>query len=88
MSITDTYLAEKIASLEAAILTRTPNLPILLDEIKKAILRDPDQVTIASEEEIATIVEGLKLQTQITISASVSKAATAKKLKNLTVEDL
>lgn len=83
-------LQEKVAALSEAILSRHPMMPILLREIHTTLRAYPENVTLASEEEIAIIVEGLKMQTGIEFAASVTKGSgqkeAIKKIKNLGVE--
>lgn len=82
----DTDLQMKIASLQEAILQVHPRLPILLKEIHTILKNDPSIVTVLGEEEIATIVNGLKLQTKTEITAASLKKKTS--LKNVGLADL
>ena len=68
-------LAEKVAALSIAILDKHPRMPVLLREIHTALLAQPENVTLMSEEEIAIIVSGLKVQTGIEFSASAISGA-------------
>ena len=77
----------KIAELETAILNAHPTLPILLREIHTVLKNDPDTVTLLSPEEIATVVAGLKRQTQVEITNATMKKKTTS-LKNVSLADL
>jgi hypothetical protein len=77
----------KIASLQDAILNTHPQLPIILRDIHKALKDDPANVTLLSEEEIGTIVSGLKKQTATEIASSTLKKST-KALSKVTADDL
>lgn len=81
-------LHEKVAALQAALLEQHPRMPTLLQEIHKQLRTDPDNVTALSEEEIATIVGALKVQTKVEIAATMVKSKTGKSLKSLSVMDL
>jgi len=79
---------EKLASLEAALLESTPNMPELLRDIHRHLKKDPDVVTLLPEEECSILVRGLKKQTKTEIATKVLKSKPKKSLKSLTVEDL
>jgi len=81
-------LHEKVAALQAALLEQHPRLPTLLQEIHKLLRTDPENVTTLSEEEIATIIGALKIQTKTEIATSMVKSKTGKSLKSLSVMDL
>jgi hypothetical protein len=76
----------KIAELQDAILQVHPKLPILLKEIHTILKNDPAVVTVLDETEIASIVNGLKLQTKTEITASALKKKTS--LKSVGLGDL
>ena len=72
---------EKIAEMEAALLASDPRMPYLLRDIKLILKKDPDVVTLLSEEDIAKIFRGLEVQTNtelVTTKPTVSKAKIAK----------
>lgn len=77
----------KIASLQEAILSSHPTLPILLRDIHKILKEDPAVVTVLSEEDISTVVTGLKKQTATEITQATLKKTT-KSLSKTTVDDL
>jgi hypothetical protein len=68
-------LKEKVASLEAALLSAHPTMPTLLKEIHTTLRAQPENVTLMSEEEISVIVRGLQKQTGTYLAESVSKSA-------------
>lgn len=82
----------KITELNGMLLAAHPTMPVLLREIHNHLRRDPELVTIISEEEIGVIVNGLKQQTKTalvtqavkTTKTTAGKAAIAK----LTADDL
>jgi len=79
---------EKLASLEAALLAKTPDMPTLLRAIHKNLKADPDVVTLLSEEECSILVRGLKEVTKTTIAAKALKKGAKKALGKMTVDDL
>ncbi len=81
-------LKEKIASLQAELLAVTPRLPTLLREIHSTIKADPDQITLLSEDEICTIVCGLKKQTNTHIVNIAVASKSKKSLKSIGVDDI
>ena len=68
-------LKEKVASLEAALLSRHPTMPTLLRDIHTALRAQPENVTLLSEEDIKVIVQGLQVQTGNFLAESVSKGS-------------
>ncbi len=87
MSQIDTNLQLKIASLQAAIHNAHPTMPTLLRDIHNILKADPAIVTIMSEDDIAIIVEGLKVQTKTSITQSTLKKNT-KSLSKVLLDDL
>ncbi len=83
-------LSEKLASLENLIKEKHPRMPTLLQEIHAALRQQPENVVLLSEEEISSIVEGLKIQTGVSFAQSAvsSKGAAGKKLKSVTADML
>jgi hypothetical protein len=82
----------KIAEMNTALLASNPLMPVLLREIHQHLRKDPELVTIITEEEIGMIVNGLKKQTNTvlattTIKQSTSKAEKVKQAK-LTLDDI
>jgi hypothetical protein len=76
----------KLAALDDCIKNAHPTLPILLREIHTLLKSDPAIVTILSDTEISTVVEGLKRQTKTEIAAAATKKKTS--LKNVGLADL
>jgi len=79
---------EKLASLEAALLSGTPDMPSLLRDIHRTLKADPDVVTILSEEECSILVRGLKKQTATEIATKAVKKGGKKAMSKMTVGDL
>lgn len=80
-------IKEKLAQLEAALLSATPNMPTLLRDIHRSLKADPDVVTILSEEECSILVRGLKKQTATEIAVGAVKGK-KKAQSKMTVADL
>lgn len=80
-------LQEKVAQLQQSLLDRHPRMPVLLREIHTVLRAQPENVTLMSEEEIAVIVDGLKIQTGVEFAASAltpaGKKSTSSKIKQL-----
>jgi hypothetical protein len=80
-------LKEKVAELSTLLLSKHPKMPGLLREIHTTLRAQPENVTLLSEEEIAVIVNGLKVQTGVEFAASVTKGSGQKsavaKIKSL-----
>ncbi len=85
-SLSHLQLQEKIQALQDAILSTHPSMPILLRDIHKILKEDPAIVTVLQEEEIATLINGLKLQTKTSITEAALKKKTP--LKNIGLADL
>lgn len=81
-------LREKVATLQNALLTAHPSMPVLLRDIHNHLKQDEEIVTLLSEEEIGIIVNGLMKQTQTVIIAATMKKGTGKSLKKVTLDDL
>ena len=64
-NLTADAVRESIIKLEDAIKTAHPTMPVLLREIHSILKKDPEVVTLLSEEEIAVLVNGLEKQTNI-----------------------
>lgn len=82
-----TQIKEKILQLEEALLAQHPSMPTLLQEIHANLRANPDVVTLLTEPEIGTIVNGLSKQTQTSIATAALKSRT-KSVKSLTLADL
>lgn len=79
---------EKLAALESALLEKLPTMPTLLRDIHRSLKADPDTVTLLTEEECSILVQGLKKQTQTSISTTALKQPRKKALSKMTVDDL
>lgn len=79
---------EKLASLEASLLEGTPGMAGLLREIHGHLKKDPDIVTLLSEEECSILVRGLKKQTSTSIATTTLKKKGGKALRATTTADL
>ena len=86
MTTTAESIKMQIAELQDLILQAHPRMPVLLQDIHKILKADPDNVTLLTEDEIGVITTGLMKHTQVEISTSALK--TAKKRKDITLEDL
>jgi hypothetical protein len=75
-------LQNKVAELANAILARHPTMPTLLREIHTTLRKYPENVTLLTDEEIATIVRGLENQTNTYLASTVTgaKKSTVKSL--------
>lgn len=82
-------IKEKLAQLEERLEANAPGLATLLRDIHQTLKKDPDVVTLLSEEECSVIVKGLKKQTATEIATSALKAKGGKKaMSKMTVNDL
>ena len=81
-------IQEKLARLEEQLLAATPEMPTLLRDIHTSLKKDPDVVTLLSDEECSILVRGLLKQTQTTITTSVLKAPRKKAMSKMTTADL
>lgn len=72
-------IQETIQQLEAALLSANPEMPILLRKIHNKLKSDPELVTLLTEEEIAQVINGLKVQTNVSLVSNTKKPASEKK---------
>jgi hypothetical protein len=79
---------EKLAQLETILNEKAPGLPTLLRDIHSTLKKDPDVVTLLSEEECSILVNGLKKQMSTEIATSALKSKPKKALKQMTLDDL
>lgn len=79
-------IKEKIATLQAHLLSAHPLIPSLLRTIHTQLRADPEVVTLLEEAEILTVVRGLQYQTGIRLSEVAKPKKTS--LKNMTLDDL
>lgn len=71
-------IQSKIQELQEAIHTAHPSMPGILREIHKKLKEDPEVVTLLEEEEICSIVSGLMIQTNVTLTSAKKPAAEKK----------
>lgn len=81
-------IRDKLAFLESKLKEATPHISDLLREIHITLKKDPELVTILTEEECCILVAGLKKQTGAEIATSALKSGLKKSLKNVSVSDL
>ena len=81
---------EKILKLQEAITSAHPQMPVLLRDIHTVLLKDPEQVTLLTEDEIAIVFAGLKKQTQVVFAekAAAKPRAGAKRASSMSLDDL
>mgnify|MGYP006995681237 CR=1 FL=1 len=81
-------IREQLATLEAALLAKDPSMPQHLRTIHAQLKKDPDLVTLLTEEECNILVEGLKKQTGVSIAVAAIKSAPKKAMSKMTLSDL
>lgn len=84
-------LAMQFAELEAALLTADPTFKTTLRDVHRHLGKDPELVTLMTEEEVAMIVKGLVVFANAEVvepaKAKAVKAA-SRALKNISADDL
>ncbi len=78
---------EKIESLAAIMISETPRLPSVLSDIRILLGKNPDVVTLLSEEEIGQLVSGMAVRANAKFAEVVVKTKRVS-LKNTSVADL
>ena len=68
-------IQQTISELESALLNAHPEMPTLLRKIHTKLKSDPAIVTLLSEEEIAHVINGLKVQTNVSLISAKKPAA-------------
>jgi hypothetical protein len=81
-------ISESVASLQSALTSSHPDISNLLRTIHTTLRANPDCVTLLSEDEIGTIINGLKQQTNTEIATSISKGGKGKGVKSIGISDL
>jgi len=81
-------LQGKIAEMSEILENSAPGLPTLLRTIHSQLKKDPDLVTILTDEECSVLVKGLKEHTKIELACVAIKSKPRVALKNTTVADL
>jgi hypothetical protein len=84
---------EAIERLQQALLTESPTMPTILQEIHRTLKSQPHVTTLLDDDKIAIIVQGLDKQTGSHIAANVvnkkvSSVAEKKKLAAFGMDDL
>ena len=79
---------ENIATMEIALKESLPEIPTLLQTIHRQLKKDPEIVTLLSEDECNTLVEGLKEHTGIELAAKALKKPPKKSLKSTSLADI
>lgn len=73
----------KLNSLQDAMLKQHPTMPVLLMQIHKQLMADPELVTVLNEEAIGLIVKGLQQQTKTELTQISIKASTSTRAKKI-----
>lgn len=79
---------EKLAELEQGLNKKLPGIDNLLRSIHVQLSKDPEVVTLLSEEECAILIAGLKNRTGVTIATAALAKPRNKALKYTTLDDL
>lgn len=79
---------EAITALQQRILEQHPEMPVLLRKIHTVLKQDPEVVTLLEDEEIGTIISGLKIQTNTVIATSIATKKSGKSSAKITLDDL
>lgn len=79
-------LQNKITELSTMLLDKHPRMPTLLHEIHTLLSKQPENVTLLKEEEIAVIVQGLMIQTGTEFAKSAVSGKGASSTKSLTAK--
>lgn len=80
-------LAMEMAELTSALEAQVPGFATILKKIHSHLQKDPNVVTLLSDEEIGTIVAGLEKHTNVAIVAPTAVKA-AKKKQPVSLDDL
>jgi folylpolyglutamate synthase/dihydropteroate synthase len=87
-----TQIKEKLAALEAALLSKSPSMPTILQQIHTTLKSQPHVVSILEEKDVGTIVSALKSHTGNFIAVNAAKksssASEKKALKAMSASDL
>lgn len=81
-------IKEAIQDLSTKLLSAHPEMPILLRKIHQHLSKDPEIVTLLTEEEIGVIVDGLSNQTKTSIATSLATGKKGKPIKSIGIADL
>lgn len=78
----------KMETLRSALLADTPQLPMILSQIKVYLSKNPEVVTLLSEEEIGEIVRSAQTVSRIKLVENATKSKGKKALKDTELDDL
>ncbi len=78
-------IKEKLAQLDEGLQAQAPGLATLLRDIHTTLKKDPDVVTLLSDEECEVLVRGLKKQTATEIATAALKAPKKKAMNKMEV---
>lgn len=67
-----------IQELQTALLDAHPEMPVLLRKIHSKLRDDPEIVTLLTEEEIAAVISGLQVQTNISLTQTKASGGAKK----------
>ena len=81
-------IKEKLARLEEMLVNQNEGIATVLRDIHTQVKKDPELVTILSEEEVSILVRGLKKQTATEIAVATVKKSPKKAMSKMTVDDL
>lgn len=85
-------IKEKLAALEAALLSNSPDMPTILQTIHRTLKSQPQTVTLLDDNDIRVIVNGLEKQQGVMIASSMVKKSTSKAdkdaVRNASLKDL
>jgi len=81
-------LKDKIAEIRDTLENSAPGLPSLLRTIHTQLKKDPELVTLLSNEDCSILVNGLKEHTKIELACTAMKGKTRTALKQTTIADL
>lgn len=80
---------EQLIQMDTVLQEKAPGLPNLLRTIHTHLKKDPEIVTLLSEDECNILVSGLKEHTKIELACKAIKGSVGgKSLKKTTLEDL
>jgi len=80
-------VSAKIIELQERLLAKHPTMPVLLREIHKELLANPDVVTLLSNEERSVIISGLENYTRTDLIVA-TKGSSKKAISKMTLVDL
>lgn len=76
-------IKEKLAELDTALNERLPGITTILRTIHSTLKKDPDLVTVLSEEECNILVRGLKKQTATEIATTALSKKSGKAMNKM-----